>query len=98
MARKGEVSILLRVRDAGSAVIANVQARFQRFAAQVRGYMLSVNGALAALGLGLTATGLVAFIVRATTEFQRFAAQLRVFTGDASKAQGVMDDLRKLAM
>lgn len=98
MARKGEVSILLRVRDAGSAALAATQTRLKKFAADVKGYFTSVNGALSTLTAGLTVASISAYVVRSTMEFQRFSAQLRIFSGSAEKAAGVMNDLKRLAM
>lgn len=98
MARKGEVSILLRIRDGGSAALAATQSRLKKFAGDVKGYFTSVNGALATLTAGLTVASIGAIVVRSTMEFQRFSAQLRIFSGSAEKATAVMNDLKRLAM
>lgn len=98
MARKGEVSILLKIRDGGSAALAATQARLKKFAGELKGYFTSVNGALTTLTAGLTVASIGAYVVRSTMEFQRFSAQLQIFSGSAAKANAVMNDLKRLAI
>jgi hypothetical protein len=100
MARQGEVSIIIRVRDASQAAITSVNNRLTKFGASVGSMLRVVTGAAAAAGLAVGGVGaaLLPFIIRSTMEFQKFSAQLRIFTGSAAAASRTMDDLKRLAM
>lgn len=93
----GTVQIIITAKDMAGRIIQGVTSKVEGMAARAKAALMSVQGAMAALGVTVAAGAVVKYLVDANTQFQQLQARLQTFTGSADSARAVFDQLTKFA-
>lgn len=100
MARSATVQIILRAKDMASGALGKVRGGVQGLDNTFQGFknrIMSVQGALASLGIALSVGGVLKYVIDANRKFQDLRAILKTLEGSEEGALRVFEKIKEFA-